>query len=104
MKKYLLVLLVASMFAGCGYELNKKGEAKRITTVHMDVGKFQVVGDVEYKHNGRVEFTEIGGMEITTHISKCVIVENVPQPAIPQVNPPAPPETPQEVPEEKPDK
>jgi hypothetical protein len=106
MKKYLLIVLLASMLAGCNYEFKKKGEVEKVTTVHMDVGKFQVVGGIDYEHSGRVVFTEIGGMEISSHISRCVIVTAVPKPAPPQVKASvkAPVQTPGKIPEKKPKK
>ena len=103
MKKVLCIVLLASLFIGCGYEIKPKGEVEKVTTVHiMDVGNFQVVGEVTYLGYGTIEFTEKGGMEITTHIQRCVIVEAVPKPTPPQ--PPqvkAPAQKPKKIPEKE---
>ena len=73
MKKVLFILFVAFLFVGCGYSWEKT-EKDTQTVYIMEVGNFTVKGEVEYKSNGRVEFADMSGRIISTHISKCVIV------------------------------
>jgi hypothetical protein len=82
MKRTILFLLVAILFVGCGYEFKKKGEVPTETTVLItDVGYFKVVGEVEYGSYDLVYFVDQEGRKITTHLSKCVIVEAEIKPA-----------------------
>ncbi len=87
MRKLAFILLLSVLFIGCGHEWVPK--EKKTQTVHiLEIGSFNVKGEIDYEHSGRVEFTDITGMTITTHISRCVIVEASIQPKPPQVQQP----------------
>ena len=89
MKKVLLIILVAFLFVGCGYSW-QKAEKDTQTVYILEVGNFTVDGDVEYRSHGRVEFMDLNGRTIKTHISNCVIVDTPFAPKAPQVQQPAP--------------
>lgn len=90
MKKVLLIILVAFLFVGCkGYKW-QKAEKDTQTVYIMEVGNFTVKGDVAYKGYGRVEFMDLNGRTIKTHISNCVIVDTPFAPKVPQVQRPVP--------------
>ncbi len=89
MKKVLLIIFVAFLFVGCGYKW-QKAEKDTQTVYILEVGNFTVDGDVDYHSAGRVEFMDMDGRIISTHISNCVIVSTPFAPKAPQVQRPAP--------------
>lgn len=85
MKKVLFILFVASLFVGCkGYKWQKA--EKDTQTVHiLDIANFAVKGEVDYDSGGIIEFTDMSGRLITTHISKCVVVSTPFAPKAPPI-------------------
>lgn len=94
MKKLALLLFVAVLFTACNYRLAPK-EEKTQTVFIIDVATFNVDGKVAYMSHGRIQFTDTQGRVINTHISKCVIIEQVPAPVTPPAVQSQPPEAPQ---------
>ena len=88
MKKITLIIFVAFLFVGCkGYKWQKTEKETQIVYI-KEFANFAVKGEVEYLSNGRVEFTDVTGRTIRTHMSRCTIVGTPIQPKPPQVQQP----------------
>lgn len=85
MKKIIIFLVAVTVFTGCKMFGYKKVDEQRESTVHIiDAGSFNVKGEIEYHKGGRIDFTDQLNRDITTHITRCVIVDATNAKPIPQ--------------------